>query len=224
MIYQCVTLNTKHQCVYYSLVTHIKNTIRIVIMALTSQNTQYQHKPLMTLPTALKLSAALITSAFITSNAIAKDYKVEVLVFENLNSSTATESHAYVAPKRMKTGSSAWSIPKTMLNGAAASIENSGEYVLRQHYSWGIESLPYEESANFNVVETDSHGYIKVYAEQLLFTNIDIDYKGFRLKENRRLKLNEKHFFDHPKFGLLMQVSRLEKPTEEDLETDLEDQ
>ena len=62
------------------------------------------------------------------------------------------------------------------------------------------------------MVESDSHGYIKVYAEQLLFTNIDIDYKGFRLKENRRLKLNEQHFFDHPKFGLLMQVSRLEKP------------
>ena len=53
-----------------------------------------------------------------------------------------------------------------------------------------------------------------MYADQLLFTNIDLDYKGFRLKENRRLKLNEKHFFDHPKFGLLMQVSRLETETE----------
>jgi len=159
-----------------------------------------------------RLSMTIVASMLISTQAIAKDYKVEVLVFENLNASAASESHSYEAPKRMKTGSSAWAIPATMLNSASARIQKSGNYALKQHYSWGIKSLPYEDSANFNVVESDSHGYIKVYAEQLLFTNIDIDYKGFRLKENRRLKLNEQHFFDHPKFGLLMQVSRLEKP------------
>jgi len=152
-------------------------------------------------------------TALTVGSANAKDYKVEVLIFENLNASTATESHAYEAPERMKSGSSAWVIEPTMLNDEAISIENSQDYLLKHHYSWGIKSLPYQDSANYNVVETDSQGYIKVYADQLLFTNIDLDYKGFRLKENRRLKLNEKHFFDHPKFGLLMQVSRLiEKP------------
>ena len=49
----------------------------------------------------------------------------------------------------------------------------------------------------------------------LLFANLDIDFKGLRLKEKRRLKLNEKHYFDHPKFGILLQVSRLEEKTEE---------
>ena len=155
-----------------------------------------------------------LIAALTISNASAKDYKVEVLVFENLNASIATESHAYEAPERMKSASSAWIIEPTMLNEEATLIQSSQDYVLKHHYSWGIESLPYQESANYNVVETDSQGYIKVYADQLLFTNIDLDYKGFRLKENRRLKLNEKHFFDHPKFGLLMQVSRLETETE----------
>lgn len=108
-----------------------------------------------------------------------------------------------------------------MLNADAESIQNSPDYELQHHYSWGIESLPYEDSANYTIVEAESQGYIKVYAEQLLFTNIDIDYKGFRMKEKRRLKLNEKHFFDHPKFGLLMQVSRLvEQPTEEEAEAE----
>jgi len=151
----------------------------------------------------------------LTNVAYAKDYMVEVLVFENVNASSATESHAYEAPKRMKFGSKAWLLPPTMLNAEAESIEKSSNYVLKQHYSWGIESLPYEDSANFTVVERESQGYIKVYAEQLLFTNIDLDYKGFRMKEKRRLKLNQKHFFDHPKFGLLMQVSRLPKKTDE---------
>jgi hypothetical protein len=39
---------------------------------------------------------------------------------------------------------------------------------------------------------------------------------GFRLAEKRRIKLDEKHFFDHPKFGVLMQVSRLEQPDKSD--------
>jgi len=125
----------------------------------------------------------------LTNVAYAKDYMVEVLVFENVNASSATESHAYEAPKRMKFGSKAWLLPPTMLNAEAESIEKSSNYVLKQHYSWGIESLPYEDSANFTVVERESQGYIKVYAEQL--------------------------FFDHPKFGLLMQVSRLPKKNDE---------
>jgi hypothetical protein len=141
---------------------------------------------------------------------------VEVLVFENINASMATESHDYQAPQPMKSNSQAWLIEPSMLLEEAISIENSPNYLLKHHYSWGIESLPYQESANYTIVETESQGYIKVYADQLLFTNIDLDYKGFKMKENRRLKLNEKHFFDHPKFGILMQVSRLpERPTED---------
>jgi len=171
-----------------------------------------------------KLALSLATSATMLSicNVHAKDYMVEVLVFENTNASIATESHAYEAPKKLKAGSKSWYISPTMLNAEAASIQASPNYELKHHYSWGIESLPYEDSANYTVVETESQGYIKVYAEQLLFTNIDLDYKGFRMKEKRRLKLNEKHFFDHPKFGLLMQVSRLEEETPEELETELE--
>lgn len=102
-----------------------------------------------------------------------------------------------------------------MLLEEANSLEGSEDYLLKHHYSWGIESLPYQESANYTIVETESQGYIKVYADLLLFTNIDLDYKGFRMKENRRLKLDEKHFFDHPKFGILMQVSRLPEIEEE---------
>jgi hypothetical protein len=150
----------------------------------------------------------------------AKDYMVEVLIFENSEISQATESHFYEAPQNMKSASTSWLIEPTMLLSEAELIIESPNYELKQHYSWGIESLPYESSANYTILDVDAQGYIKVYADQLLFTNIDLDFKGFKMKEKRRLKLNEKHFFDHPKFGLLMQVSRLpEKPIEdEDLE------
>ncbi len=166
---------------------------------------------------AFIIGAVLLSSTFL---ATARDYKVEVILFENNNPSAATESHDYQEPKRMKSGSKAWLLSPTMLNDEAKTLSASPKYTVKHHYSWGIESLPYQQSASYSIAERDAHGYIKVYADQLLFTNIDLDYNGFRLKEKRRLKLNERHFFDHPKFGLLMQVSRLEPKLEPKTETE----
>lgn len=146
----------------------------------------------------------------------ARDYKVEIIVFENINGSVATEENDYTPPKRMKSGSKSWLLEPSLLTDQALKIEKSSDYQLKYHYAYGIESLPYQESANYTVIEQDIQGYIKVYADQLLFANIDLDFNGFRMNQKRRLKLNERHFFDHPKFGLLMQVSRLEKAVEEE--------
>lgn len=157
---------------------------------------------------------AVLLLAF-SAQVMSRDYKVEVILFENLSPSNATESHDYEPPKRLTAGSKAWDLPPTMLIDELKKIEQSSAYEVKQHYSWGVESLPYQDSANYTISEVDSQGYIKVYAEQLLFTNIDLDYNGFRMKEKRRLKLNERHFFDHPKFGLIMQVSRLEPKKDE---------
>ena len=72
-----------------------------------------------------RLSMTIVASMLISTQAIAKDSKVEVLVFENLNASAASESHSYEAPKRMKTGSSAWAIRATMLISSSARIQKS---------------------------------------------------------------------------------------------------
>lgn len=149
-----------------------------------------------------------------TSSAFAKDYKVEVLIFENKNEHSAYESNQYVAPEKIASESATWKIAPTMLNEQASIIRKSQDYRLLKHFSWGQESLPYSKSATFEVAQQQLNGWIKIYATHLLFANIDIDFNGYRMTEKRRLKLNEKHFFDHPKFGLLVQVSRLEKEPE----------
>ena len=43
-------------------------------------------------------------------------------------------------------------------------------------------------------------------AETLPVTGETAQYS--RLRESRRMKLNELHYFDHPLFGLFMRVSR----------------
>ncbi len=154
---------------------------------------------------------AVLWGALLFSTAsMAKDYVVEVILFENLPGGNVTEPHAYEAPKKPRTQAQAWLLETSLLTEQAKLIDKSSDYVIKYHLAWGQESLPYRQSATYTLLETEAQGYIKVYAENLLFANVDIDYKGFRMKEKRRLKLNEQHFFDHPKFGLLMQVSRLE--------------
>lgn len=160
--------------------------------------------------TKSSLIIALIVGIAWQNHAYAKEYKVEIVVFENNNASVATEDNNYTPPKKMKSGSKAWLLSPSLLVEEAQSLSKSEDYILKQHFAYGIESLPYQDSANLTIIEQDLKGYVKIYAEQLLFANIDVDYNGFRMNQKRRLKLNEKHFFDHPKFGLLVQVSRLE--------------
>lgn len=141
---------------------------------------------------------------------MAKDYKIEVLIFQNKDAYLAYESKDYAEPTVLETEAVTWPLEPSMLIEQAEALGVSNKYQLMQHLSWGQESLPLSLSAAYQVQEENVHGWIKVYAKDLLFANLDLDYQGYRMFEKRRLKLNEKHFFDHPKFGVLLQVSRLE--------------
>ena len=170
----------------------------------------YTSSPLTLIKTLIQLTLAL-SYFLLVNNVIAKDYKIEVILFERLQAGAASESHHYDAPREMKHKANHWLLEPSLLLKEAESLNQSDQFLVQRHYAWGVESLPYEQSANYTIIEAQSQGYIKVYAAHLLFTNIDLDYKGFRMHEKRRLKLDEKHYFDHPKFGILMQVSRLEE-------------
>ena len=166
----------------------------------------------------LRLGLGLILMC--SAVAHAKDYKVEVLIFENVEAHPAYENQPYTAPEKPRTNAEIWPLQASMLLEQASAISLSEDYELLGYMSWGQESLPLSESAAREISELSINGWIKVYANQLLFANLDLDVNGYRMIEKRRLKLDELHYFDHPKFGLLMQVSRLE---ETDLEvTDLE--
>ena len=164
----------------------------------------------------------VLTACSLANVALAKDYKVEVLIFENLEEQTALESYQYQEIKDLSSNAQLWPIEPSMLLDEVERLNVSEDYQLLYYYSWGQESLPVSESAAMNVLEEFMRGWIKIYAGHLLFINLDLDYNGYRLSEKRRIKLNEKHFFDHPKFGVLIQVSRLE-PEEEDLDIVVEE-
>ena len=158
------------------------------------------------------LSGLAITLLILPSLVFAKDYKIEVLVFKNIGDHRAYESYRNSEIDEMLSNAGVWQIEPNMLGQDATSIVDSEDYQLTHHFSWAQESLPYSESAAVNIIEQGLNGWIKVYASHLLFINLDLDFNGYRMNEKRRIKLDEKHFFDHPKFGLLMQVSRQGEP------------
>jgi len=159
--------------------------------------------PVITLTLVLMLSA-------IIQVAKAKDYKIEVIVFENLNQQVAHERYQYQEIEEITSDALAWQIEPGMLGEQLAALTKSPDYRVAYYYSWGQESLPISEAATVSFSEVDLSGWVRVYARQLLFANIDLDFNGYRMREKRRIKLDEQHYFDHPKFGILMQVSRLE--------------
>lgn len=173
------------------------------------------------------LYAVVLFVIFSPNIALSKDYKVEMLVFENLIEHQTYESYKQRRIKKVdpdletrfeeEAKAEIWLIEPSMLLEEVSLFNESEDYLLLHHYSWGQESLDYVDAAIVDLIETSLSGSIKVYANQLLYINLDLDYKGYKLTEKRRIKLDEKHFFDHPKFGILMQVSRLEEEEEEDL-------
>lgn len=157
----------------------------------------------------LLLSIFLIASLG-WQTAFSRDYQVEVIVFKNLVEQPSYESVDYPEMDIPESEAVTWVVEPSLLNDQATTLKRSRDYSLIKHYSWGQESLPVSKAAIFSIAEPNLQGWVKVFASQLLFIHLDIDYDGYRMQEKRRLKLNERHFFDHPKFGLLVQVSRLD--------------
>lgn len=87
-----------------------------------------------------------------------------------------------------------------------------------QNESQETEVEAEEEIVNQPVINQAVSGWIKVYAKTLLFAELDLEYFGYRIQEKRRLLLDDVHFLDHPKVGILLQVSRVEKTEEEEQE------
>ncbi len=93
-----------------------------------------------------------------------------------------------------------------------------------------IDSVIVDNGVEVPILKAD--GVVKIRSTRLLHVDVDLAYffqpvsetelladiaaddpanplRYARLKESRKIKLNEVHYFDHPLFGALIQVSRL---------------
>jgi len=143
---------------------------------------------------------------FSTQNVFAKgNYHVEAIIFEHANSAP---SNASTVIKRIPSYANTWPMNNGELRSSARKLKASPYYNVIAHTSWGQKSASYTKSAAKGLNQNGLTGFVKVFAKQLLLTEIELSYKGHLIKERRRLKLDEIHYFDNAGFGVLLRVSR----------------
>ena len=157
-------------------------------------------------------------------------YEVEVVVFENKHAPTGGESDPAgksavpipgldnaIAPIAPATGG-------YKLAGAAQ-LEKDGRYRVMTHQRW-IQPMDSKAVVKARRISAGNEldGLVKVYLSRYLHADVQLMLKDetgaggerdvvryYRLDEQRRVKNQEIHYFDHPRLGVLLRVSALEK-------------
>jgi hypothetical protein len=175
-----------------------------------------------TLAVALSLAPATISAAAATAGG---SYQVEIIVFQLLNPSGAEDlsapaegrgfSGVYQSsdppPKVLKTLTAG----QLQMGGLASRLRSSGNYKIIAHAGWIQTATAWNRHSGLPLAMAgvDVPGLAgSVYLErgQLLHLGFNLTYDDghtYTLSELRRIKFNEKNYFDHPAFGVIALVS-----------------
>ena len=154
-------------------------------------------------------------------------YQVELVVFEQLKPSTDEQSPlmppldpAAVTPQT--TNSKIRPASRESLAGIAERLRNSANYRVLSYQSWQQSALSKHASQRIAIDGERLSGHILVYKSSYLHSELDLwlqdssrrsagddEFQGPRnpnLRESRRLRSKEVHYFDHPRFGAILQL------------------
>jgi hypothetical protein len=152
-------------------------------------------------------------------------YHVEVIAFEQLNSSTDEQWPVLNSlPNASLTPSMATQLiqpAKTdTLNDSAQRLRQSSQYRVHYHRAW---QQPIKRKYSAKAVKLSSpdsriSGSLKLYKGTYLFASVDLALNNSsqrtpNLVESRRIHSKKLHFFDHPKIGFLLQLTPIPMPT-----------
>ena len=164
-----------------------------------------------------------------TNSFSAPIYKVEVLIFEHTESTAFVDEKDKEKWRELKESfSTVDSLPveagEGMIKELPSSsqnlvqvrnkLEDSANYRVLYHKSWSQPVLNEEQSTAARVeVSGLVDGTINLMKKKYLHMKTDLVFNStegsVELKENRRIKSKELHYFDHPLFGLLVRVVKL---------------
>ncbi|MGA3158170.1 MAG: CsiV family protein [Steroidobacteraceae bacterium] len=177
-----------------------------------------------TFATVLSLSPAMTSGAAATAGG---SYQVEIIVFQVVNPSgdedlsapaegrgfSGVYQSADPPPKVLKTLTAG----QLQMGGLASRLRNSGNYRVIAHAGWIQTATAWNRHSGLPLAMAgvDVPGLAgSVYLErgQLLHLGFNLTYDNnnghtYTLSELRRIKFNEKHYFDHPAFGVIALVN-----------------
>lgn len=165
---------------------------------------------------------------FYAPPAFARDYEIELLVFEPRNPSSESEeqwnagSNQILADQESMRGIAVAAVNLPLEKGVSRlkRIESellSSGYRLHVSTSWRQPAEVYQHAPIVNISRSDNKmiGFLKVYKTALIFVDVDLGLVDalidpvlptFFISEKRRVKFKEVHYFDHPKFGAILTV------------------
>ncbi len=102
------------------------------------------------------------------------------------------------------------------LSGIKKRLQNSSAYRPLLHVAWTqrISANRLGTAVKIQDGATGINGFFRLQRGNLLHMLADFEYSPeggviYRIKEKRRFKLNEIHYLDHPRFGIIVRVSPL---------------
>ncbi|MGB5706866.1 MAG: CsiV family protein [Arenicellales bacterium] len=165
--------------------------------------------------------------------ALARDYQIELLVFEPKNPSSESEeqwnagSNQILADQESMRGIAVAAVNLPLQKGVSRlkRIESellSSGYRLLVSTSWPQPAEVYQRAPIVNISRSDNKliGFLKVYKTSLIFVDVNLGLVDalidpvlptFFISEKRRVKFKEVHYFDHPKFGAILTVWPVEE-------------
>lgn len=176
-----------------------------------------------------KLLVVLVMLAqFYVLPVFARDYEIELLIFERVTPSPDTEeqwnsgSNQILAHQEELRDSSTSSVKLPLkqgvsrLNRVEKELLGSG-YRLLSSSHWRQPGEVFQNAPVVNVSRADNRmlGYLKIYKTSLIFADINLGLvdplvdplqPSYFISEKRRLKFKEIHYFDHPRFGAILGV------------------
>lgn len=177
----------------------------------------------MTAQRSLACLLLLLLSGFMPASVAQNRYQVEVIVFEHLSASEARirqdqrpDWEAAVRPDDADTDSfTAVSSSGFRMAGVYRVLRSSQHYRPMVHRAWLQDGLS-DVRAQPVLIASDNgqiEGTVRLRKTRYLHVDVDLVYpigtdRYARLQQSQRLKLKELHYFDHPLFGAIVQVTR----------------
>ena len=162
----------------------------------------------------------VILLSFLGFNALAADrlYKIELVIFSQQmpNSEVFDQTESHIEwPRRLMNRSAYKAVnPQYMsLHGSYARLARSIDYQPLMHVAWiqSVKPNSLSSAVKISNPEGSINGFFRLQRGNLVHMIVDLEYSPgsviYRLNEKRRFKLNETHYLDHPKFGMIARIS-----------------
>ncbi len=164
-------------------------------------------------------SLILILVLALAQNIFAKQYQIELVVFEHIYDTSSPEADSRVDMERSYARLREMAPVENearVLNDVAQRIRGSRNFRFIGHASWIQEGLSREAAGYVNLDSWLSNagisGSATVYLNRYLHLDVQLskNTENALFSQKRRMRSKELHYLDHPKFGILAQITPVE--------------